>query len=162
VKKKSGRAISDEERALFEATLKNVKRLNDSHAPRLILPAKPVPKAPSLPAKIRPQAETEAPVIGGHVAAKLRRGRAKPEARLDLHGFYEGEAHLALERFLGRAQGEGKSLVLVITGKSGVLYRNVPRWLSEEKFRGFVSGTAPAHIRHGGAGALYITLKRKR
>jgi DNA-nicking Smr family endonuclease len=52
--------------------------------------------------------------------------------------------------------------VLVITGKGGVLHANIPRWLGEDRFKNLVSGIGPAHIRHGGSGAFYVALKRKR
>ncbi len=100
------------------------------------------------------------PKISGHVGARLRRGRAEPAATLDLHGFREAEAYRALERFLVRAQGEDNRLVLVITGKGGVLQKNLPRWLAENAFRNLVAGLSQAHIRHGGSGAFYVALRR--
>ena len=106
--------------------------------------------------------EGAAPKVGGHLEMRLRRGRAEPEAQLDLHGYREGAAHAQLERFLARARADGKRLVLVITGKGGVLRENFPRWLAEDRFRDFVSGVSQAHIRHGGSGAFYVALKRKK
>jgi DNA-nicking Smr family endonuclease len=93
---------------------------------------------------------------------RLRRGRGEPEAQLDLHGYREEGAYAALERFLLRARADDKRLVLVITGKGGVLHANIPRWLGEDRFKNLVSGIGPAHIRHGGGGAFYVALKRKR
>ena len=100
------------------------------------------------------------------------------DARIDLHGMRQREAHLVLKAFLQRAQSEGHRYVLVITGKgnakrrdddaapwsegAGVLKRAVPHWLEEPEFRHLVVGFGPAHIRHGGAGALYIRLRRAR
>ena len=93
---------------------------------------------------------------------RLRRGRVEPDARLDLHGLREAEAYRALQRFLIQARGEDARLVLVITGKGGVLRNNLPRWLAEDAFREIVAGVSSAHLRHGGTGAFYVALKRKK
>jgi DNA-nicking Smr family endonuclease len=82
------------------------------------------------------------------------------EARLDLHGMTQSEAHEALARFLTRAQKHGVRAALVITGKSGVLHGAVPRWLDDETHRGRIIAASRAHAQHGGAGALYLLLRR--
>ena len=108
---------------------------------------------------------------------RLRRGKLAPEATIDLHGLRREEAHQALAAFLGRAQAAGKRCVLVITGKgtdrsagrpremgeeTGVLKRQVPRWLNEAPNRGRIIAFVEARPQHGGAGALYVLLKRQR
>jgi DNA-nicking Smr family endonuclease len=54
----------------------------------------------------------------------------------------------------------------VITGKGvqgdGVLRRRVPEWLAAPHLSHMIAGVAEAHRRHGGAGALYVALKKKR
>ncbi len=104
--------------------------------------------------------------------AKMKRGKSIPEARIDLHGMTADVAHSALRAFLLKSHGEGKRLVLVITGKGmrrdgdsgsrefGVLRRQVPHWLDQPPLRQVVLQTAPAHQRHGGTGALYVYLRR--
>ena len=98
------------------------------------------------------------------VYRKIARGRVPLEARIDLHGMTQAEAHDLLFGFLIRAHGQGLRHVLVITGKGrsgdGVLRRAVPRWLSGAAFRGLASGCEPASRGHGGDGALYVRLKR--
>ncbi|HXX25335.1 MAG TPA: Smr/MutS family protein [Pseudolabrys sp.] len=91
------------------------------------------------------------------------------DARLDLHGLTQSEAHAALLRFLRSASARGARLVLVITGKGGrgdgergVLKRQVPQWLALPEFRAFVIGFDDAHIAHGGEGALYVRIRRQR
>lgn len=157
---KGGREPSDEEHRLFRDALKDAKPVRAK--PRVpIKPAEPKP----VPARAsRPPLVTEgvAPKVGGHLEMRLRRGRAEPEATLDLHGYREEGAYNALERFLMRACAEDKRLVLVITGKGGVLRENFPRWLAEDRFRNLVSGLSEAHLRHGGSGAFYVAVKRKR
>lgn len=99
-------------------------------------------------------------------AERLRRGRRDIEARLDLHGMTQGEAHQAVQRFVESSQALGRRCVLVITGRGsfggGVLKQAVPRWLAEPGLRRYVLAIAPAQPRHGGAGALYLLLKRLR
>ncbi|MDN2566412.1 Smr/MutS family protein, partial [Aquibium sp. A9E412] len=98
--------------------------------------------------------------------AKLARGRVPLEARVDLHGMTQAEAHGLLLSFLRRAHAGGLRHVLVITGKgsapgdSGVLRRAVPQWLATTPFRPLVSGVSEAGRRHGGGGALYVRLRR--
>ena len=99
---------------------------------------------------------------------RLRRGQLRPEGRLDLHGMTQAEAHGALEKFIPRAQGAGRRCVIVITGKGsvsaggGVLRNAVPGWLNAPSLRPSVLAFAEAVPRDGGAGALYVLLRRKR
>lgn len=105
---------------------------------------------------------------------KLRRGRLDPEARLDLHGMTAERAHGALVSFILGAHADGLRLVLVITGKGrpdehaiqphrhGILRHSLPHWLTAPPLTGRVLQTAPAHQRHGGAGAFYVYLRRHR
>ncbi|MEM9105386.1 MAG: Smr/MutS family protein [Pseudomonadota bacterium] len=98
------------------------------------------------------------------VYRKIAKGRVPLEARIDLHGMTQSQAHDLLLGFLIRAQGEGLRHVLVITGKGrsgdGVLRRAVPQWLSSAAFQGLASGCEQAARGHGGDGALYVRLKR--
>lgn len=99
----------------------------------------------------------------------LERGTVPIEARLDLHGLYQAEAHAALIAFLTRARAAGLARVLVVTGKGlegsaverGILRRSVPHWLRGASLRGIVLGFEEAARRHGGSGALYVRLRRR-
>lgn len=95
---------------------------------------------------------------------RLTREREELGPRLDLHGLNQDRARAALEDFLRRATADGWRAVLVITGKGasgdGVLRRRAPDWLAEPAIRALVAGVSEAHRRHGGKGALYVTLKR--
>lgn len=93
---------------------------------------------------------------------RVARGKEAIDGRLDLHGYTQAEAHDALLRFLRAAPARGARLVLVITGKSGVLKRQVPQWLSLPEFRSLVIGFEDAHLAHGGEGALYVRVRRAR
>lgn len=106
---------------------------------------------------------------------KMKRGKLKPEGRIDLHGMTLDRAHPALNRFIMSAHQSGKRLVLVITGKGkqrdeggpipvrhGVLRHQVPQWLSMPPLSSVVLQVTQSHISHGGAGAYYVYLRRAR
>ncbi|MBI4275320.1 MAG: Smr/MutS family protein [Rhizobiales bacterium] len=127
----------------------------------------PPAATPRLPAK-QPSPPPLAP-LDRKLKSRIARGSTAIEARLDLHGMTQAEAHGALLRFLRGAQGKGATVVLVITGKGGsgvgergVLNRQVPLWLRLPEFRDYVVGFEEAAIAHGGAGALYVRLRKKR
>jgi len=117
-----------------------------------------------------------APRMDARALTRMVRGRLTPEARLDLHGLTLAEAQPALGRFVHGAHAAGVRLVLVITGKgrtgrasghpaegrAGALRREVPLWLARPPLAPMVLQVVPAHARHGGDGALYVYLARKR
>lgn len=98
---------------------------------------------------------------------KLARGAIPVDAAIDLHGMRQQEAHPALLAFLSGAQREGAKIVLVVTGKgenregTGVLRRAVPLWLRAAEWRHLIVGFEQAARTHGGAGALYVRLRRR-
>lgn len=102
------------------------------------------------------------------VKRKLSRGRLALEARIDLHGLFQSEAHALLLDFLVHAHERGLRHVLVITGKGssmgseGALRRAVPLWFSKPEFRYLISSHEPAAQHHGGDGALYVRLSRQK
>ena len=109
----------------------------------------------------------DAPGLDKRTAQRLRRGKINVEAQLDLHGFKQDEAHMALNRFLTQSSNVGHRCVLVITGKGalsqggGVLRKMVPLWLNENTNRKFVLSFTYSTPADGGTGAIYILLKRK-
>jgi DNA-nicking Smr family endonuclease len=181
------RALSEEERVLWESVAKQVKPLRKkprtpkalttpAEEPLVAVKAKGLPKSlpASRPSKSatpdRPPVPPLAP-LGRRERSQLSRGRKEIDARLDLHGMTQSRAHRALLSFLQRANAEGLTFVLVITGKGrmvgpeserGVLRRQVPEWLSLPEFRMLVVGFEEAHIGHGGEGALYVRVRRAR
>ena len=143
--------------------------------------AKHATKVP--PAKVVPARSAPPPIadFDRKKARKIRSGQVDIEARIDLHGMRQDEAHAALIRFLHRCQSKEQHWVLMITGKGkiadrdpdvpfdmtvrrerGVLKRNVPRWLDEPELRPLVVSYTTAAIQHGGEGALYIHLRKSR
>lgn len=117
-----------------------------------------------------------APVNMDHKSfGKMKRGKLKPEARLDLHGMTMAEAHPELVAFILGSQSMGRRLVLVITGKGkdrddggpiptrhGVLRHQVPQWLALPPLAQAILQVTPAHLKHGGHGAYYVYLRRRR
>ncbi|MCM2294409.1 Smr/MutS family protein [Allorhizobium sp. BGMRC 0089] len=102
------------------------------------------------------------------VKRKLARGRLELQARIDLHGMIQSEAHAILLDFLIHAHERGLRHVLVITGKGssmgsdGALKRAVPMWFSKPEFRWLISSYEAAARQHGGEGALYVRLSRRK
>ena len=113
--------------------------------------------------------------VDKHVVRRIKRGAQGIEARLDLHGMTQAEAHQNLRLFIRDTAARGCQCVLVITGKGGraspeagfgnsspgVLRRAVPQWLAAPDFSPLVAGFEPALPQHGGAGALYVQLRRR-
>ena len=135
-------------------------------------PPKPAPKPVAKPALA---ARREA--LNRQTARQLERGKLPVEARLDLHGMRQREAHAALRRFLKSAQGKGYRHVLVITGKGaaadttrpfyesderGVLRQAAAHWLSQPDLAPVVLSYSEAPRRLGGEGALYVRLRKAR
>jgi DNA-nicking Smr family endonuclease len=176
------RQLGQDESELWTKITRSIKPLRRPPAkiaaPRHTRASTPTPK-PAGPIVVRdesakPTARPGLPLapITRRTKQKLARGTEPIDARIDLHGLTQSEAHHALLHFLRRAQGDGHKFVLVITGKgrmrfeaereAGVLRREVPRWLRLEEFRDYVVGYEPAHVGHGGGGALYVRLRRPR
>ena len=104
---------------------------------------------------------------------RMRSGKLRPEAKIDLHGMTLDVAHPELTRFVLGAQAAGKRLILVVTGKGkhrpgdgpipnrlGVLKHQVPQWLRTPPLVGLVLQVTEAHRTHGGSGAYYVYLRR--
>ena len=178
------RKTTDEERVLFKTHIDEARPLKAATPkPKKPSRALPPPRAHGALAEAvagaalamrRPEGVAKS--LDGNTAEKLKRGQIAPGARIDLHGMTEAAAHGALLSFLAGAQARGVRLVLVITGignpkdqdnaewmraRHGALKEMAPRWLSEREFAALVSGSGPAHRRHGGDGALYVYLRKK-
>ena len=106
---------------------------------------------------------------------RMKKGKLRPERKIDLHGMTLDRAHPALSRFIIAAHADGCRLVLVVTGKGksgrdegpiptprGVLRNQVPQWLQLAPLGALVLQVTDAHISHGGSGAYYVYLARRR
>jgi len=173
------RRLTAEEHTLWSRITRSVAPLRRKPVPAAATPVpsppgktKPAPSLRPHPAS-RDKAPAPAPrlePLDRRVKQRLARGRDPIEARIDLHGRTQDEAHAALLRFLRKAQDDGARFALVITGKGarardewserGVLKRQVPLWLRLPEFRVYVVGFESAHVGHGGEGALYVRIKK--
>jgi DNA-nicking Smr family endonuclease len=183
---KGGRKLDPEERVLWGKVAKSTRALpgrmkeileneeQEALFQAAVEQAKAVVATPkSAPAPALPPAKQKQPSGFHHplerpTKRKLAKGRLAIEARLDLHGLYQDEAHDLLLDFLHRAHGRGLRHVLVITGKGssmgseGALRRAVPLWFSKSDFRFLISSYEWAARHHGGEGAMYVRLARVR
>ena len=186
--KRHRRLLTGEERVLWETVAKTAKPLRKKkslnkplnkgfHADPATVPKTPAPPSPrkkvTAPApqpKLKLPQAPAAPLspLGRRERSRIAKGRTDIDARLDLHGLTQSEAHERLLAFLQSMQSRGATVVLVITGKGrfgsaserGVLRRQVPQWLALPEFRVCVSGFEEAHIGHGGEGALYVRIRK--
>jgi DNA-nicking Smr family endonuclease len=178
--RRRSRKLDPEERRLWKAVARSVKPLRPQTADNEPDEVAPPPSAPARPPAVKSRSEPAKPApkraapalapLARRERQRLARGTAPIDARIDLHGLTQSEAHAALIRFLRRSQAAGARFVLVITGKGarfaddgrerGVLRRQVPLWLKLSEFRTYVVGFEDAHVTHGGAGALYVRLRR--
>ncbi|KPD14364.1 Smr/MutS family protein [Phaeobacter sp. 11ANDIMAR09] len=198
----SRRKLTSEEVELWHQVVEHAERLHPgSHStpPALPLPKPKPAKQPQVrsenllevfelgsKAKPKPQRHALKPTPGKALAAsplqmdekafrRMKRGKLKPEGKLDLHGMRVDSAHPALTRFILSAQASGKRLVLVVTGKGkdrdepgpipvprGILRHHVPQWLALPPLAQAVLQVSQSHVTHGGEGAYYVYLRRTR
>lgn len=175
--------LSSEDIELWVGVTRSIKPLR-KRAPRVEVASeeKPAPPAkrsvatkpvtaPVQPAP-KPKAKVDAPpsvtTLDRRTKQKIARGNQTIDARLDLHGYTQAQAHDVLLRFLRVTQSRGGRVALVITGKGGrgegggALKRAVPLWLALPEFRTMVIGFDTAALGHGGEGALYVRLRKAR
>lgn len=178
--------LSDEDLKLWTGLARSITPLrrprqtgtpSDSASRRLPAALPVAAEARPLHAKAKPAVRQESlPLVplGRRLKQRVARGRDAIDARIDLHGMTQSQAHATLLRFLHAAREGGARTVLIVTGKGsggtahphrgdserGVLRRQVPLWLSLPEFRQLIVGFDHAHIGHGGLGALYVRLRR--
>jgi DNA-nicking Smr family endonuclease len=155
------RTTSDEERKLFEQVFKE---------------GRPIRPLTAKTAAKKKAASSGPSGVNGATQDRLRKGLVEPDAKIDLHGMTQGAAHRTLFTWLNTAHRKGHRLVLVVTGKGnpkndenapwmtsqhGVLKQMVPRWLHEPELAALIADVRPAHVKHGGGGALYVYLRKR-
>ena len=171
------RPLDADEAALWARVLATVRPLPGRKAPdvtpiaaspvRTAIPPRPAPKKPA--AKARPLGVT----LDASWDRKLTRGVAEPDCTIDLHGHSLATAYARLDSALEQAIAEGDRVVLLITGKPpraeserpharGAIRDAIGDWLAASRHASSIGAVRNAHPRHGGAGALYIVLRRNR
>jgi DNA-nicking Smr family endonuclease len=166
------RRLGPDEARLWARVVESVRPLGGS-AP---VPAEPAEVAPA-PARQYPAPAPPTPRKGlGHTLdgswdRRLSRGLVSPDSTLDLHGHNLATAYDLLDRRLDEAIHAGARLMLLVTGKPpgpaaaakrGAIRAAVGDWLNASRHAGRIAAVRGAHPRHGGAGALYIVLRRSR
>jgi DNA-nicking Smr family endonuclease len=171
------RRLDPEEARLWAKVVESVRPLGGVATPEA--PAEPEPaqrpgpapvagpgRAPPPPAEAR---KTPGRTLDGSWDRRLSRGLAPPDAMLDLHGHNLATAYDLLDRRLDQAIRAGARLLLLVTGKPpgperpakrGAIRAAVGDWLHASRHAGSIAAVRNAHPRHGGAGALYIVLRR--
>jgi DNA-nicking Smr family endonuclease len=167
------RRLSAEEAALWRRVVESVTPLHGplpETAP-VTVADKPLPKVGTKPTIVAP-ARKPGPgtTLDGSWDKKLARGLVQPDRSLDLHGHNLTTAWALLDRRLGEAVADGARVLLLITGKPpseeragrGAIRAAVGDWLAASPYAGDIAAVRNASPRHGGAGALYIVLRRRR
>jgi DNA-nicking Smr family endonuclease len=106
---------------------------------------------------------------------KIGTGQIHPDRTIDLHGYNLAAAHHRLDHGLDEALRDGARVILLITGRAprtgasridlplrGIIRESVGDWLAASRHQPAIAAIRNAHPRHGGAGALYIVLRRTR
>jgi DNA-nicking Smr family endonuclease len=119
--------------------------------------------------------ETEEYVEGARVGldprlvSRLRRGEFSVQAHIDLHGMIQPDAKEALNQFILASVRKGHRAVLVVHGRGlrspggqPVLKHAAAQWLSHGTIGGYVLAFATARAYDGGAGAMWVLLRRER
>ena len=178
---KLDRASENSEDDLWAYATHDVKPLDKKQHKEPVGGSTTKPIAPQKPPTSRenkpPPAKQTHPIqnseIDHRTNERLRKGQMPVDGTLDLHGMTQEQAHHALQNFVQNAHNAGKRCLLIITGKgqknrdplaskSGVLYNRVPQWLKETPLSALILKSHRAKAQHGGDGALYVLLKRKR
>ena len=185
----NSRRIRDEEAALWQRIARHVTplprgivALDEAETLEEEAPPPPAPKKIKKPRRAAPAATPPTPRppvlpeldpvapagVDRRTARRLKRGQLTAEARLDLHGRTQDQAHDALQIFIEESRMARRRCVLVITGKGsvasgkgGVLRQMVPRWLNEPALRRHIIAITNAPESSGGTGALYVLLKNR-
>ena len=161
------RGLDSADRALWAEITKSIKPLRERGTAESTTEADhraPSPKHEPIPVPSRPapgsKPQPALAKLDRRARSRVARGHTEIDGRLDLHGLTLERARTRLAGFLASAQARGAVLVLVITGKSGALRREVPHWLALPELRSLVVGFEEAAPGHGGGGALYVRVRK--
>jgi len=171
------RRLSAEERALWRKVVATVKPLGEALAPEPEaealpeVPAKALSAGPLPPPASPPRPRRPGTTLDSTWDRRLSRGLVVPDGAVDLHGHNLATAYDLLDRRLEQAIAAEHRLLLLITGKPpasgerpakrGAIRAAVGDWLAASRHAGEIAAVRNAHPRHGGAGALYIVLRRR-
>ena len=167
--------LTDRPKRVFEPVAPTPGSAAPKPKPRAPIPTFQIGERPAQTAIPAARTPKPAPEMDSKAFKKLKQGKLVPDARIDLHGMTLDVAHGVLTRFILSSFAAGDRLVLGITGKGkvkdnggpmptpvGILRHNVPQWLQSPGLRHAVLDVVEAHRRHGGSGAYYVYLRRRR
>ena len=175
------RALSPEERALWRRVTADIRGegaektvIGMPVAKRQINLVRPDPLLPKLqPARSGAHSITQGTTLDGKWDHDLRTGKVTPDRLVDLHGCTLTQAHARALSALDGAVAAGDRLIVMVTGRApasdrtridrplrGIIRASIGDWLRASPLAGRIAAIRPAHARHGGAGALYIVLRR--
>jgi DNA-nicking Smr family endonuclease len=178
-----GKSRDPEAEALWQRVAETVRPLKGRTAiKRAAVAGVPIATAPitgtalRIPKPIAKRAVSPGETLDGGWDRRLRRGVVSPDMAIDLHGHTLVAAHAALEGSLARAVAMQFRLLLIVTGRAprpdterrdgrpvrGAIRASIDDWLHMSRFAAHVAAVRNAHPRHGGAGALYVVLRRTR
>ena len=181
------RKLSSEEAALWAKVVASVRpyRVRPPAAQPKVAPEVPesrpapartrgvVPPVASVQPVRKPDASKEHATLDATWDRRLSRGLVAPESTIDLHGHNLDSAYQRLDHGLDRAIARGDRVLLLITGRAprpeserpharGAIRAAVHDWLGASRHAARIAAVRGAHPAHGGAGALYIVLRRER
>ncbi|UIJ44394.1 Smr/MutS family protein [Sphingomonas cannabina] len=175
------RRLSAEEAALWRRVMASVRPLGpvpplpvaDAPEPVKRKPAAAAGKPPVQVPVPKPKPSAPGTTLDASWDRKLARGLVSPDRTVDLHGHGLNSAYLLLDQSLDRAIAAGERLILLVTGKPprpdserpharGAIRAAVGDWLAASRHADRIAAVRGAHPRHGGAGALYIVLRKSR
>lgn len=149
-----------------------LKKLRDNQSP---ITAQTFGDSPSAAVPLRDQKPVPTKHgLDGRWDRRLTKGVVQPDVTIDLHGYTLSSAHGRLDSALELSIAAGHRAILLITGKErsaeqrqreggrGAIRAAISDWLAASRHASNIAAVRRAHPRHGGAGALYIILRRKR
>lgn len=177
----AGRRLSPDESALWARVTATVRAIGRRTAVPVAASLEPEGKSsPVRPIRVvakpaSPATKTNAQVgetLDGGWDRRLRQGIVAPDRSIDLHGHTLASAHALLDHALERAIADDIRLLLIVTGRPpragdahprrGLIRASIGDWLAISRHAGRIAAVRGAHSRHGGAGALYVVLRRRR
>lgn len=174
------RHLSPDEAALWTALTRSVRPIRPHGRVTPPLPTQPVAVAiktgltpPQRPAPAPAPVRTPAAVLDTGWEKRIRGGTIMPDMSIDLHGHSLSAAHVRLNQAIASALARDARVLLVVTGKPpksaadgasrrGAIRAEIGHWLETSPYADRIASVRVAHPRHGGDGALYLVLRRKK
>lgn len=178
----AGRSLNSDEAALWArvmASVRPIRVIKPVVAPAVTTPlpparvTKPVVQPRPKPVLLPPPSARPGVTLDGGWDRRIAKGVVAPDSMIDLHGHTLRSAHALLDSGLERALARGDRVLLLVTGKPprdeserpharGAIRAAVADWLAVSRHASAIAAVRGAHPRHGGAGALYLVLRRGR